>query len=55
MKKEAVNTARKVFNGSNIHITTDGHCYLGVIGSDANFTTKGTRLDFWPQSVEHYC
>ena len=41
-----MDTTRKVFNGSNIQITIDGHCYLSVIGSDTNFTTKGTRLDF---------
>ena len=31
-----MDTARKVFNGSDIHITTEGHRYLGgVIGSEA--------------------
>ena len=43
-------TAREVFNGSDIHITTEGHRYLGgVIGSEASeeqFTTKGARLGF---------
>ena len=29
VKEDAVDTAREVFNGSNIHITTDGHRYLG--------------------------
>ena len=31
-----MDTARKVFSGSDVHITTEGHHYLGgVIGSEA--------------------
>ena len=37
VKEDAVVTAREVFNGSDIHITTEGHHYLGgVIGSEAS-------------------
>ena len=36
VKEDAVDTARVMFSGSDIHITTEGHCYLGgVIGSEA--------------------
>ena len=36
VKEDAVDTVREVFDGTNIHITTKGHRYLGgVIGSEA--------------------
>ena len=35
VKEDAVDTAREMFNGSNIHITTEGHHYLGSVGSEA--------------------
>ena len=36
VKEDAVDTVREVFDGTDIHITTEGHRYLGgVIGSEA--------------------
>ena len=35
VKEGAEGIAREVFSGSDIHITTEGHCYLGgVIGTE---------------------
>ena len=51
---DAVDTAREVFNGSNIHITTDGHRYLGgVIGFEAlnNSYNKRCRIGFLIQKL----
>ena len=36
VKEDAVDTVREMFDRTDIHITTEGHCYLGgVIGSEA--------------------
>ena len=36
VKEDAVDISREMFNGSNIHITTDDHHYLGgVVSSEA--------------------
>ena len=36
VKEDALDSVREVFDGTNIHITTEGHRYLGgVIGSEA--------------------
>ena len=36
VKEDALDSVREVFDGTDIHITTEGHRYLGgVIGSEA--------------------
>ena len=55
--EEAVDTAREVFNGCNIHITADGHCYLGdIIGSNAFEHNKRYKNGFLiSRGVKDYC
>ena len=50
VKEDAVDTVREMFDGTDIHITTESHCYLGgVIGSEAfeqQFYNKRCKIGF---------
>ena len=50
-----MDTAREVFCESDVHITTDGHRYLGgVIGSDS-FYSQRYKIEFLATSCCLFC